>query len=399
MKPRLLYISMPSHPRDKTVPRLAGVVAFIILLTCPTIVLADISNLAFSAFDFVQSARANAMGGCVVANVDEEAALYNPGAMGVFHLNRAMSLTIPIRTTLLPEFAEDIHASALSMSGRIPSKWLGQRETAASKLAVSVAFSQITLREPYVWLTYPPPPDGLVRASNFTMAAGFQRGARIGIGFTYKHLKAVLPSWGAGQLIGETVTNTGWAYDLGLYADIDLADLHGQRKVAGGSRFSLVPAVAYVRANAGGDHFAYIDPFQEDPLPEMNRYSFSIKIAEARGSAEIKSLRLVYEREDWMVSYHKDKVGAELGLLGALFIRAGHLGDGTKHLDLFTYGGGFSFAGLSRWLRDGGNRSSNQPVSNGFWERLDLKIDYSRYGSDDSQFQQKTMFFKICLSM
>ncbi|MBI5266043.1 MAG: hypothetical protein HY851_02310 [candidate division Zixibacteria bacterium] len=380
--------------------RLARTVSISICLLFPTVVSASIQSLVFSAFDYVQSARANAMGGCVITNVDEEAALYNPGAMGVFHLNRAMSLTIPIRTTLMPEFSDDTRVSALSASGRIPARWLGQRKTAPSKFSLSAGFSQLKLQWSYYSRWYGITMSGYYeRASNFTIAAGYQNGARIGLGLTYKHLKAVIPAVGAGSQVGGTFSSTGWAYDLGLYADIDLADLHGQRQAAGGSRFSLVPAIAFVRANAGGDHFAYLDVVQEDPLPEMNRYSFSIKIVEARGSAEIKSLRLVYEREDWMVPYHKDKVGAELGLLGALFIRAGYLGDGTKYLDLFTYGGGFSFAGLSRWLREGGNRSSNQPASNGFWERLDLKIDYSRYGSDDTQFQQKTTFFKLCLSM
>ncbi len=190
--------------------RLSKIVSTSICLFSPTVASANIAYAAITAYDLVQSARANGMGGCVVANVDEEAALYNPGAMGVFHLNRALAVTIPIQTALLPELTDEIRVSALSISGRIPRKWIGKKEKAGSSWALSAAISQLRMRWPSFARWDGTPAEYSDRSSNFTVAAGFERSVRIGIGITYKYLKAKSPEMGAGSQAGEPLYLWRW---------------------------------------------------------------------------------------------------------------------------------------------------------------------------------------------
>jgi hypothetical protein len=178
-----------------------------------------------------------------------------------------------------------------------------------------------------------------------------------------------------------------------MYADMNLISFDDRLETVARSRWSIVPAVAFVRANAGGDRFAYLDPEYEDPLPEMNRFSASFRVARVLGPREKLSLYAVYEREDWVVERHSDKFGGELGIANAFFARIGHI----KEIDwrkLTTYGAGFSFAGLYDWIKGG-----TATASSGFWDRLDIRFDYARYGNDRTQGEEKTSFFGLGFSI
>ena len=82
-----------------------------LLITCLA------GNRAFCNATWVNSPRAIASGGCSVSLVDGQAALHNPGAVGLFHLRNWLGVSILSRPCDVPVFQENSRTSSFAPRG------------------------------------------------------------------------------------------------------------------------------------------------------------------------------------------------------------------------------------------------------------------------------------------
>ncbi|MEA2030385.1 MAG: hypothetical protein U9N55_02155, partial [candidate division Zixibacteria bacterium] len=87
---------------------------FLVSLTGNVHAQSKIGSSTLTYLKIVNSPRANGMGGCTVNLVDEHSPLYNPGAMGLFHLDKVVAISTPLTKTKW--IMDDIHLSTYGLS-------------------------------------------------------------------------------------------------------------------------------------------------------------------------------------------------------------------------------------------------------------------------------------------
>ena len=88
---------------------------FLILSFISTIAYAGGSNGSALFINEINSARSYGMGGITANLIDEQSALHNPGAMGLFFFDRTVSISFPNKTTLGPWFEHKLYLKTYSI--------------------------------------------------------------------------------------------------------------------------------------------------------------------------------------------------------------------------------------------------------------------------------------------
>lgn len=149
------------------------------------------------------SARANGIGGAAINLVDEESSISNPGALGLFHLNHAISFSAPDNTPWLEKLADDISLKAFSFSAGLPATLSGDNAVSPFRLAFAGAFSRVSLNFGRIVRTdavgnfvgFVEPED---KVESFSIGIGAEYFLRLGVGLTYQDVTSSGSNIGAG---------------------------------------------------------------------------------------------------------------------------------------------------------------------------------------------------------
>lgn len=361
----------------------------ITLLASP--VYAGSRNAAAGFLLFSDSPSANGMGATTTTMVNEQSAIYNPGAMGVFNLDHQFSITSPGSTKWLREFSPGLGLKSWGVAAASPDLIGSSNNTRSTRIRLSAAFYRSSLKYPvlgrrtaggtFTGNSFTPSES----SSNISFAIGIDKKWRAGLGVTYKHVESKLTDTGAGSIFVPTDGN-GSSLDLGVYVEIPLHELlhFGPAKLTSRSsaiNYSFTPAVGIVRANLG-EKITYFDPDQASPLPEVTRFGLSLDAGINRGLTQIASLRVAHDVEIDHVGSLENlyRYGAELGAREALFFRIGQFTQSDPLENVNTWGLGASLQGIISWFYSKNyqqvpNSSNGTPLIN----RFDLRLDYAAY--------------------
>lgn len=351
----------------------------------------------------VNSARAVGMGGAVVTQVDGESGLYNPGALGVFQLDSRGAVNLPIATTWLPKLPSKREVSTFAASAGQAFVVADESAGVAPRVAVALGYSCLKLDYPDTPRGYPGTALAALRtdledkADLITVAVAFDYFARIGIGYTHKRIRSTLSEFGG--------TAKGNGYDLGALLQVPILEVAGigsERAQGRGSItwFEFTPAFAYVEANRG-EPLGYPDAVNSDVFPRFNRTGIALRMAANRGSAEYATLVAAHEVEIDKAGNWPDikNSGLELGLMGALFIRAGNHDDRGGEIDISTMGFGVRASGLIRWLVETGKLKASSPWKRRFLNRVDLVFDMGWYDHNNDAAISDTKFYRLAVTI
>jgi hypothetical protein len=353
----------------------------------------------------VNSARANGMGGCAVNLVNEQSALYNPGALGLFHLNKVFSASFPSKTAWLPPLDLDVSVKTFGYSCGVSSKLLLAPD-ADYNIAVGFAYSQLKIDlgtftytdEMGNYLgTYNP----MEKSDLFTIAFAADYRIRIGLGVTFKKIKSDLSGPGIGMERGIIIGKSD-ARDYGLLLEIPVFSFLNQASFFDQSgdhpiNLDLTPSFAYVVTNIGDD-ITYSEAAQGDPLPETRKRGISLTGAVNAGPATVGSARLTWEEERSGVGDpdHLYKRGWELGIMGSLYLRFGRYKDYNEGVVYSTRGFGIDTKGLVSWIMVFQPSVENSTLKY-LTEHASLTFDYARFSEHNSPLDD-TKFVKLNLS-
>lgn len=349
------------------------------------------------------SARANGMGGASVNLVDEESAISNPGALGLFHLNHAISFSVPDNTPWLPKLTDEISLDAFSFSAGIPTLLSRTNSARPFKLAIGGAFSRIRLNlgtftgmdsfgnviGPVIELED--------RVESFSLGIGAQFLLRLGIGFTYQDIQSDVLSFVGPSLVrvGKAKANAG---RLGIIIEAPFSTLFssGNKKLSQGKRppWDLTLSLANVRN-------LFSDDLNFAPLTEVERTGISLYGALNGDHLSQISLRLVYERDSDGADSSSATIkryGAEVGVFDIAYLRGGKIDDPGFSQDITTYGFGLRLRGLLALL------FSDTPTSETFsgsilTRKLDVRFDFSHYKDETNLAVGDTDFFKLSVTL
>ena len=367
--------------------RITGVtliLALCIFSLTPLQLFAQYGELGF--LSIVATPRAAGMGQCTINLVDEYSALYNPGALGLFHLDKTLGAFLPLMSSYLPEFSDDYKAGALGASWGTTFDISGDD---GGIFSAAVAYSRFRLSLGDQLLL-----DGsgniideysfYVTSNNFSAALGFNYHFRFGIGASYKLAKDVLTS----TIPGLEREISGDAFDYGMILEFPLmisdgriGELHAERSDK--TWFEITPSAAYVNASNGGRPEIDGEPSDFD-LYHFQKFGVSIYGAAWHEGIEAASARFSWERESEIGPGDDEstRYGFELGAGTAVFARFGKVDPGLD-LEYSTWGVGFDLANLLRVIvryRDAGNGDWKSKL----FRKTSLRLDYSRYETPES---------------
>jgi len=345
-------------------------------------------DAALLFLNIVNSARAVGMGAAAVNLVDEQSGLYNPATLGLFHLRRHAGFSAPIATNWLPHvIGSDLDLTTFAISGGHAVEFGDPDESHQPRVALALGYSRLKL-------DYSSDGNSYDKADIISIAASFEYYARIGLGFNHKRIRSKLFPGGY-EVVGKAN-----AVDYALAVELPILDLI--EKPAAPTRavtYEFTPSFAYVRAN-NGDDIEYPDAAQEDPLPRTSRTGVGLKFGASSGRASIGSLLLVHEWQEDLVGDNATvtKFGAELGVLGTLFLRGGKYDDPDGQIDNSTYGLGLRAGGLITWLAHRNHIDPDSRLVRWVDGGFDVAFDYGRYDNGHSLISG-TNFYSLRISI
>ena len=359
-----------------------------------------------TALDFlrlVNSARANGMGGCVVTLVSEESAYYNPGSVGLFHLDKVVSFVGPHRTKWFPELADDLRLTSWSASVGGSSRMFRKPGQGRDNLSVGVAFSRT--RMSYGTYTQLDEIGNIVgeyepfdAANCLAIGFGWERTVRIGLGYAIKLLHSDLGHPQVGRSADAVAHQFGVLVEVPMY-DLVKQDSSNESLASDEAQIRVTPTIAYVLDNVGNG-ITYREATRTYKLPKMSRLGVSIRGALASYRKEYCSLRGSVQIEKPYVGEHHRlaNLGLEAGALKSFFVRIGSTEvEGAKD-NLFTWGLGFHLGGLFDWC---GVRRCGED-GHGFRAYLarhfDLAVDYAKWSKVEDNQWSNTWFYAVSLS-
>jgi len=348
------------------------------------------------------SPEANGMGTCVVNQVNEESAYYNPGSLGLFHLDKVIAVTFPSNTKWVPDLADGARFKTWHASGGVSDRLITGRSEGRFNASRGLAYSYVRFDYgEFIWSdpwgetlsTY----EAYDVAKCYTVGLGLEYYLRLGIGYTLKKIETKLAEQSAGTEEVLAFARAD-AHDYGLIVELPveswftngivLHDSPGRRMC-----LRLTPSFAYVRSNIGDD-IEYIDAAQSDPLPTVRRIGFSVAGALNWNEKECLAIRGVLESETLLLGDRPKatKKGVELGALGTAYFRLG--GTDDVMINGTTWGFGFRLRGVFQWLRLVEKPQYARGLPGYLARHLDLSFDFARWAGAGG----KTQFMRFGLS-
>jgi len=380
-----------------------GIVAVIICLIGNLSVAEDQIESTLLYYPMVNSPRANGLGRCSINLVDEQSPLNNPGALGLFHLEKIFAASLPSNTKWLPNFADDIRLKTTGISGGVSYQLFNPVADVGYNFSFGLAYFQKTFELAIPFGERDPGEFNYInrydRADYYSLGLGFQleRFCRVGIGLTYKQILSELSA----PMDFEARSTP---FDLGIIVELPLMGVlqPANAKSASrdnGPRFELAASFAFIQSNMGDD-IAYDGDDYTDPLPESRRMGISIHSALHRGVATIGSGRLIGEIEEDNKPDNVLKGGLELGLLNIVFLRGGHYDDDQGGVHHTTLGLGLSLNGVIAWLEELDSIQLQDDVMGRLIRNFNVSFDYARFFAEgEEQAVDNTEFFKFNISL
>jgi hypothetical protein len=353
------------------------------------------STLPF--LNLVNSARANGMGACAIDLVNEESALYNPGGVGLFHLNKTIAVAWPQSTKWIPEHTSNLRLKSYTLGAGMSSQRLHWGKNALLNLSLAFAFSRLELN--YESSSTEFVSSARDRADCYTIAIGADYLIRVGIGYTYKRItEDITDSWypynhGYSSSFGANGEDVGITVELPLWRIWHLK--HPQKALKPPPAVQITPRYTYVMANS---------PRNGGVLPLRHNQGLSLHAKYVRNGLSAIDLTFVGEIERSHLSERKLlKRGVELGLLEVCYLRIGNFKDDPLESygdDINTLGLGFSLNGLIKYTRIIEHLHPS-PRLRWLLANLDVRFDYARYGGDEEQhsYAYNTKFYKLTISL
>jgi hypothetical protein len=361
--------------------------------------------------NLVNSARANGMGACAIDLVDEESGLYNPGGVGLFHLDKTIAVAWPQSTKWLPTLNSGERLKSYTLSAGMSSQRLHWGKDPLLNISLAFAFSRLelddnSLGDPMFRLRD--------RADCYTVAIGVDYLIRAGIGFTYKRVtEDVTASWYPyGSNYGFSSSFVANGRDVGITVELPLWRVwhlkHPQKALEPPPAVRIMPRCTYVIANRGTGCLrgSGNDPVSESDisLSGVSRKSLSIHASYTKNDLALVSVILAGEIEKERFDGDKiQKRGVELGIFEMVYGRVGNLKDdrlGGSDTDINTLGLGFSLNGLIKYTRIIEHLHPS-PRLRWLLANLEVRFDYARYGGDEDQSfsAYNTKFYKLTISL
>ncbi len=354
-----------------------------------------VGTAASPFLNLVNSARANGMGACAIDLVNEESALYNPGGVGLFHLNRTIAVAWPPQSTKwLPTHTDDLHLNSYTLSAGMSSQRLHWGKNPLLNVSLAFAFSRLELN----FGTGAIVSHARDRADCYTVAIGADYLIRVGIGYTYKRItEDVTESWyPEGPSYSSSFAANG--EDVGITVELPLwrvwRSKHPQKLLEPPPAMQITPRYTYVVANGaqGGEM-----------LPQRYHKGLSLHAKYVKTGCSVVDMTLVGEIEKPHLDEGKLlKGGVELGLLEVCYLRLGKFKDdplGSYGADVNTLGLGFSLNGLIKYTRIIEHMRSSRVRLRWLVANLDVRFDYARYGGEPNQALYDTKFYKLTVSL
>jgi len=364
-----------------------------------------VSDAAALFLKIVNEPGATAMGGCAINNIDAQSALYNPGAAGLFYLNKNFSFSLPNNTMWLKELTNDMRYKTFNIGGGVTLKQLNKSFHDKFNASLSLSYSRQKLTYGSIVVT---DNSGTIvgedhpfeNANNYTIGLGLEFYARLGVGYTIKKIHSELSS----VLIGSGIAKTT-ASDFGLIADLPLGQILPLELMIGENRehsinFDFTPSYAYVKANSGDD-LEYRNESQSDPLPEVKKTGYSVYGGVNLDQSSILSFRIVRETEEDLVNEEAadiEKDGQEIGFFGVFYYRWGKYEDSFGRIDIKTSGYAINLKNIVKWFDTIGPGYENK-TERFITDRFDFIFEYASYDGDDNQALANIAFIKICFSI
>ena len=349
---------------------------------------------------WISSPRAVGMGGCSVNLAYEQAGLYNPGALGLYHLTRFASLSFPSKVDWVPGI-EGLNFGSYGVSGGLSTKSLRKSKILGADVSVGLAYFRRRLASGSLNETsYEPMSYDILltldeSCHSYSFGIGIEQYARLGIGYTYK---VVEQRWRHSQS-GVVERYSDGASDFGVLFEVPFSGILSRRHDRSTEdsmhlSYDFTVSMAYVILNMGtldynGGRYW---------LPQTPRAGLSCYGALRQSQLTLGSVRLSYEEDadSWIKRY-----GTEIGIMDILAIRLGRIEDTSWDAQPITntVGWGISLRGILALLqRTNVLRPSNALISH-ISRNLDLSYDYASHRLN-FPFESKTRkYHKLSLSL
>ncbi len=348
---------------------------------------------------WISSPRAVGMGGCSVNLAYEQAGLYNPGALGLYHLTRFASLSFPSKVEWIPGI-EGLNFGSYGVSGGLSTKSLRKSKILGADVSIGLAYFRRHLDSEFLYeYSYEPMSMGTFifdeSCHSFSFGIGIEQYARIGLGYTYKVLKQ---RWSDSRS-GGWERHTDGVGDIGVLFEVPFSRILSQRNgrgTAGSTHISydFTVSMAYVILNMGtlgynGGRYW---------LPQTPRAGISCYGALRQSQLTLGSVRLSYEED--MDSSIK-RYGTEIGIMDIFAIRLGRIEDNSWNAQPVTntVGWGISLRGILELLQRTNVLRSSNALINHISRNLDLSYDYASHGVSFSSESNTRKYHKLSLSL
>ena len=348
-----------------------------------------------------------ALGGCSTTRTDAEAGLYNPAALGVFHLENKCAVSFPLHGTPVLPLTDEAYTASQSVSAGLSLSQLGLAPEHGPNLSFAFGYA----RSEKHWGELPGSISGYGDDFIVEQVAESVESYSISVAIDYKvRLACGYSSKQAHSDFARISVNDDEArlYDIGLMFTTRLR----RRLHRSDSPFSaehtfvnVVPTISFVHRNA----------VRKLP-PEAYYYNYpGERLIRARNVLGL-SVRGALDREDRveLISFtaaaefsgetnsraEVESVGAEIGICGLLFLRTGNRTnayyDYSTGGDLVpnelahfrdarsfnSYGFGVDLGGALAWAWEMGWLPRPQKPLSDVFDNLNLSFDYARMNVD-----------------
>jgi hypothetical protein len=350
-------------------------ILLILILLNPGTANSKESGVSQSAFRFLRLTNdpvSAAMGDCAINLVGEEAALFNPGSLGLYHLDKAFNITLPRNTGYYPLLIGDYHLKSFNVSTGFSTNRAKSDDTKLSRISLGISYSRLKID---FGKTYRYDESGNLysleifdQANVISFGFGVDYYVRVGIGVSYKRVESI-PNY--------HFQAKGNAFDFGMIVELPAINIRRQNKSGtteiGEINYELRPSLALVFANIGNE-IKYPDGSTDDP-PKMGKLGFALNQHLGFENSVIVSNKLIYEHNRDLTGRPDpvDKYGFELGLADVFFIRLGRYNQPAINEKVNTRGFGLSSKGIVSWLKTSGKLR----IKNQFWDRIITNSDLS----------------------
>jgi len=347
------------------------------------------------------SPRANAMGGCTINWIDEQSGIHNPGALGLFHLDKVFALAAPSNTDWMPNLVSDMQLTSYCASAGISYR-LAFGGNGPHNAAFGFSYANMTMDYGSFGVTdYEGHITGIYSMKdimrNYSAGIGIDYFCRLGIGMTYS---TVIEKITGSQ--GPPAAGDGHTFNFGAVIEMPLFKFlpepinpnRADRPIC----FELTPSVALVAINPGNG----IAKFASNTylLPNITRYGMSVTGSFGIRNAKFAAATFVDERGQHMGRTLEWRDGWEVAVFDIFSVRGGRFREEPfPEQDRQTHGYGLKLDGIIDWIRHFNPHAFANGLGRYLADHLSISFDHASYGNvNDIPAFDNTEFLNVSAS-